>query len=411
MEFGPIIRSLLHNKARFWLIAVEVALTLAIVANCVNWMLDLRNEYLADTGMDIENVLIVRTQPWAPEFKDEEFIDVTRERDIDRLRAFPGVIAVAGIHQIPLSGGGSSTGRKPLGSEMDTLPAPYFVVTEDILDALGVELESGRAFNQGDYDERLANAELEDQMTSQHYNVILSRPMADAMYPDGDALGKQIQSGEGERVNTIVGIMKVMHNSWPSWRKKEHVMLIPGRPGSAERMRYAVRVEPDAVESVYTEVEELMLGLNPGRIVTVETMREIKDETHQVNNAVVKMLSGVISLLILVTSLGIVGLTSSSVAQRTRQIGTRRALGATKGDIVRYFLVENWVITGFGLLFGIGMTYGLNFLLVKVADTPKMDFGLLIVGVVVLWATGVLAALAPAIKATTVSPEVATRSV
>ena len=113
---------------------------------------------------------------------------------------------------------------------MDTLPAPYFVVTENILDALGVELELGRAFHQGDYDERLVNSELEDQTTSQHYNVILSRPMADAMYPDGDALGKQIQSGEGERVNTIVGIMTNMHNSWPGWDKKDHVMLIPGRP-------------------------------------------------------------------------------------------------------------------------------------------------------------------------------------
>jgi putative ABC transport system permease protein len=227
----------------------------------------------------------------------------------------------------------------------------------------------------------------------------------------GAALAKKIQRDGGERVNTIVGIMTTMHNSWPSYTKKDHVMLIPGRPGDGDRMRYAVRVESDAIESVYTGLEEMMLGLNPGRIVRVETMREIKDETHQTNNAVVKMLTGVIGLLILVTSFGIVGLTSSSVAQRTRQIGTRRALGATKGDIVRYFLVENWVITGFGLLFGIGMTYGLNYLLVQVADTPKMDFNLMIGGVVVLWVTGVLAALAPALRATSVSPEVATRSV
>jgi putative ABC transport system permease protein len=411
MEIGPIIRSLLHNKARFWLIALEVALTLAIVANCVNWMLDLRRDYQADTGMDVENVLIVHTQPWAPEFKDEEFIHTTRERDLDRLSAFPGVIAAASIHQIPLSGGGSATGRKPLGAEMDTLPAPYFVVTEGALDALGVELLEGRTFTQGDFEEQIRNAELEDVEVSRHYNVILSKPMADAMYPDGDALGKQIQSDGGERINTIVGVMKEMHNSWPDWHKRDHVMLIPGRPGSAERMRYAVRVEPESIETVYTELEGLMLGLNPGRIVSVRTLREIKDETYQVNAAVTKMLSGVIGLLIVVTSLGIVGLTSSSVAQRVRQIGTRRALGATKGDIVRYFLVENGVITGFGLLFGIAATYGLNYLLVQVADTPKMDVGLLLAGVLLLWATGVVAALVPALKATSVSPEVATRTV
>ena len=98
-----------------------------------------------------------------------------------------------------------------------------------------------------------------------------------------------------------------------------------------------------------------MLGLNPGRIVRVETLSEVKNETYMVTHAMVKMLTGVIGFLILVTSLGIVGLTSSSVTQRIRQIGTRRALGATKGDIVRYFLVENGVITGFGLVFGIAL--------------------------------------------------------
>ena len=212
MEIGPILRSLMHNKARFWLIALEVALTLAIVANCVNWMLDLRGEFLRDTGMDEASVLVIQTEPWAPEFKDEEFIHTTRELDLDRLSSHSGVIAAAAIHQIPLSGGGSSTGRKPLGSEMDTLSAPYYVVTEGILDALGVELAAGRRFTQADFDERRANDEL-DVAESQHYNVLLSRAMADSQYPDGDALGKQIQSKDGERINTVVGIVETLHNS------------------------------------------------------------------------------------------------------------------------------------------------------------------------------------------------------
>ena len=410
MELGPIFRSLIHNKARFWLIALEVALTLAIVANCVNWMLDLRASYQRDTGIDEANVLIVQTEPWAVEFKDEEFVHTQRELDLERLAAFPGVIGAATMNHIPLSGGGSSTGRKPIGAEMDTLPAPYYSVTVDVLDALGVELLEGRPFNQTDYDERRANEELEVD-SSQHYNVILSKPMADAIYPDGDALGKQIESSGSERVNTIVGVMKEMHNSWPSWEYRDYVMLIPGRPGNDRRMRYAVRMEEGAVNSAYTEIEELMLAVNPGRVVSVRTLTEIKQETFAVDTAMVKMLSGVVFFLILVTSLGIVGLTASAVTQRTRQIGVRRALGATKVDIVRYFLVENWLITGFGLLLGVGMTYGLNYVLVSLADMPKMDPVLLIGGIAMLWLTGVLAALAPALKATSVAPEVATRTI
>jgi putative ABC transport system permease protein len=214
MEIGPILRSLMHNKARFWLIALEVALTLAIVANCVNWMLDLRRDFLRDTGMDEANVLVIHTEPWAPEFKDEEFVHVTREQDLERLGNHPGVIAAAAIHQIPLSDSGSQTGRRPVGSEMNTLRAPYYVVTENILEALGVELASGRSFIEADFDERRANEELDDGET-QHYNILLSQAMADTQYPEGDALNKQIESSGGERVNTIVGIVKRDHaDSW-----------------------------------------------------------------------------------------------------------------------------------------------------------------------------------------------------
>lgn len=410
MELGPIFRSLIHNKARFWLITLEVALTLAIVANCVNWMIDMRDEFQRDTGYEEASVLIIHTEPWAAEFKDEEFVHTQRDYDIERLQAHPGVIAAAALHQIPLSGGGSNTGRKPIGSEMDTLPAPYYVVTHNYLDAMGVELLEGRDFTQADFDERRVNEDL-DETASQHYNIILSKKMADAMYPDGDALGKQIESTGSERVNTIVGIAKEMHNSWPSWEKRDHVMLIPGRPGTDRRMRYAVRVEPEAVETVYTEIEELMLSINPGRIVELRTLSEIKIETFSVTNAMSKMLSVVIFLLILVTSFGIVGLTASAVAQRTRQIGTRRALGATRVDIVRYFLVENWMITGFGLILGVGLTYALNYMLVELADVPKMDVGLLAGGMLLLWITGVLAALVPALRASSVAPEVATRTI
>ncbi|MCZ6508611.1 MAG: FtsX-like permease family protein, partial [Acidobacteria bacterium] len=155
----------------------------------------------------------------------------------------------------------------------------------------------------------------------------------------------------------------------------------------------------------------MMLAINPGRIVSVRTMTEIKKETFAVGTAMVKMLSGIIFFLILVTSLGIVGLTASAVTQRTRQIGVRRALGATKVDIVRYFLVENWIITGIGLILGAAMTYGLNFVLVSIADSPKLEWPLLVGGMLLLWVTGVVAAYVPAQRATLVSPEIATRSV
>lgn len=410
LQIGPIFRALMHSKSRFWLITLEVALTLAIVVNCINMMLDIRYDYIRPSGYDEENLIVVYTEPFSVEFKEEEFVDQIRLEDLTRLRAVPGVIAATGIHQIPLSGSGSGTGRKPLGAEMDTLSAPYFVVTEGAIDTFGVELIAGRDFQPGDwdYDEEAYEAGEPER------GVILSKALADALFPDGDALGKLIQSSTGERVNPVIGVVAEMENSWPGAKRVAgRVMLFPGKPGGSGvmGMRYMVRTEPGAVESVYADLEGVIREINPDRVVTIRTLVEVKTDNFQAQLAVTKLLTAVIVLLILVTALGIVGLTSFSVTQRIRQIGTRRALGASKADIIRYFLVENWMITGFGLLFGLVLTYGLNYALVSFADGAKLDLKLLIAGVLLLWITGILAALVPAIRATSVSPEIATRTV
>lgn len=410
MHFGPIFRSLMHNKSRFWLITLEVALTLAIVVNCINMMLDARRTYTRATGYDEENILVVFTEPFSPEFKDEDFVDQIRLRDLDRLRNLPGVRAATGVQQVPLSGSGSATGRKPLGAELDPLATPYFVVTEGALETFGVELIAGRDFQPGDWD---YDEEAEGSGEAER-NVIVSKRLADALFPDGDAVGQLIESGSGERVNTIIGVVAEMQNSWPNSQEIEgRAMLFPGKPGGGgvQGMRYMVRAEPGAAEVLYTDLESVIREINPDRVIRVRTLTEVKDETFSAELGVNKLLGTVISLLIAVTALGIVGLTSFSVTQRTRQIGTRRALGATKGDIVRHFLLENWMITGFGLLLGLLLTYGLNYALVSFAAGAKLDLSLVAAGAILLWLTGIVAALVPAMRATSVAPEVATRTV
>jgi putative ABC transport system permease protein len=407
MELGPIIRALMHNKSRFLLIALEVALTLAIVANCINVMLDMRRELVKPSGIDEEGLIFVSTEPFAPEFKDEEFVEALREEDLLRLRSISGVAAASGFSQIPLSGSGSSSGRKPYQSELQELQAPFFVVTDQAVETLGVELIEGRNFIASDFDYDQVAYENGDPVR----NVILNRSLARKLFPDESAIGKVIQNDKGERSETVIGVIGTMLNSWPTSTIGEDVMLLPGEPGNEYRMRYLVRVEPGALTPVLGQLEELMREIEPGRVVTVRTLREVKQRVFIAHLALIKILSAVIFLLVAVTSIGIVGLTSFSVTERTRQIGTRRALGATRIDILRYFLVENWLITGLGLSLGLGLTIGLNYALTQVADAPRMGWSLLIGGAALLWITGIVAALVPAIRATQVAPEIATRTV
>ena len=407
MEIGPIFRALMHNKSRFWLVTLEVALTLAIVANCVNMMLDMRHEYLRPSGYDEENLIAINTEPFAPDFEEEEFVDTIREEDLRRLEAVPGVRGAIAISQLPLSGSGSSTGRKAFDSDIDTISAPFFVVTEGVLQTFGVELVAGRDFIPSDFEEPEEGWDGEGVVR----NVILNEVLAEKLFPEGSAVGERIQSRGGERVNLVVGLVGTMHGSWPTSSIGQQTMLFPGKPGSGRRVRFLVRTEPGAVDAVFSELEGVLREVHPDRVITVETLAEVKKENFQASLAVIKLLTSIIVLLVLVTSLGIVGLTSFSVTQRTRQIGTRRALGATRGDILRYFLVENWVITGIGLVLGTLMTFGLNYALVHFAEVPKMSWGLLALGALTLWLTGIVAALAPALRATSVAPEIATRTV
>jgi putative ABC transport system permease protein len=119
----------------------------------------------------------------------------------------------------------------------------------------------------------------------------------------------------------------------------------------------------------------------------------------------------VIVALLIVTALGIVGLASFWVQQRTKQIGIRRALGATKGQILRYFQTENFLLATLGIALGMLGAYGINQLLMSQYELPRLPLLYLPVGALAVWLLGQIAVLGPARRASAVTPAVATRSV
>lgn len=402
MHLGPIIRALLHNPTRFWLITLEVGLTLAIVVNCVAIILQQRELASRPSGLDEANLVVVTTRPFAPEFQDPAFLDAVRDEDLRRLRALPGVRAAAAIDYLPLAGGGAITVLRPPDSVGDGQPSPFFVVGSDAVEALGVELVAGRDFVESDMRPGLHDPE----------NLIVTKALADRYYPDGDALGKTLHEVDADELfGTIVGIIDRMDNAWPGSSIGELVMLRPGPDFDPRRIRYLVRAEPGAVDEIFNRLEPTVVDVNADRIVSVRPLAEYKARYFRSERVLVKVLTALAGLLVAVTSIGIVGLTSFSVTQRTREIGTRRALGATRGEVLRYFVTEIWVITGIGLALGVVLAYGLNIALSHLAGAPALPWALLAAAVGLLWTVGVTAALAPAFQATLVPPVVTTRTV
>jgi putative ABC transport system permease protein len=173
-----------------------------------------------------------------------------------------------------------------------------------------------------------------------------------------------------------------------------------------------LRTAPQTRQKVIRDAVAALKANDPKRVVTNKrTLDDIRTEFFQGDRAMTGLLVGVCIALLVVTALGIIGLGSFWVAQRRRQIGVRRALGATRANILRYFQTENFLLATIGIVVGMVLAYGINLFLMQHYELPRLPWMYLPIGAVVLWLIGQLAVLGPALHAAAVPPVVATRSV
>ncbi|MEA2237315.1 MAG: putative transport system permease protein [Thermoanaerobaculia bacterium] len=398
MEFGPIIRALKRNKVRFLLIVVQIAITLAVVTNAITMIRDESVKMMKTSGFDDENIVWVRTKPFAPGFKDLPYRIAAVNADLRAIQATPGVVAVANTNFLPWQGGGSSGEVAAGGGDGSKFRTQMYTNTPGILDALGVHLVSGRGLRDTDIDD--------DPNSKAPSTAIISRDLERLVFKGKSAIGRQLQDSDNTVIN-VVGTFDPFYNPY-GWPIHEYAVFYAGHVSRRGAM-YLVRVAPGSMKQTVPLIEKRMLQANNGRNIDMKTISEIKDNYFAQGRIVRTTMSMVIALIVLVTGLGIVGVTAFSVTERRKQIGTRRALGATKASVLRYFLLENWIVTNAGLILGVAAAYGLNVLLVTKTAGAKLDWRIVVAAVVLLWIQGIIATLIPAMRATRFSPVIATR--
>jgi putative ABC transport system permease protein len=175
-----------------------------------------------------------------------------------------------------------------------------------------------------------------------------------------------------------------------------------------------LRSAPGDRQRVLKAAEAALLKASPNRIIDPKQMQaysQIRADYFQRDTTMIGLLIASALGLLFVTALGIAGLANFWVQQRTRSIGIRRAIGATRSDILRYFQTENFLIVTAGVVLGVLLAIGLNLLLMTHYELPRLPLWYLPVGALVLWVLGQLAVLSPALRAAAVPPVVATRSV
>jgi putative ABC transport system permease protein len=402
-DLRPVFMTLWRNRTGAVLVSLQVAITLAVLVNAA-WVVKQRLDAITQpAGFDVENTFAVASAGFAHDFD----FQATMREDLAYLRSVPGVIVATASNTVPLLGQGGgrvSLATKP-NDESHGLIATTFEMDEQGLAALGVRLVAGRDFRAT---EILPSAEsITADIPPQ---IIITQALASALFPDGSALGKTVYD-PGDATATIIGIVERLRSVTADKKEADWAMIVPRRPSGPVANHYIVRTQPGQRDSVMRQVEAHILSSNPGRMVAwVRSLEDIKRRTFIADRNMGVVLSTVTVLLLAVTAIGIFGLATFNVSTRTRQIGTRRALGARRIDIIRFFMLENWLITTAAFAVGCPLALAAGYWLSREYGLPRLNLVFLVVGIVALWVLGLISVVHPARRGASISPAEATRT-
>jgi putative ABC transport system permease protein len=404
MELWPILSSLRHNKIGATLIAVQIALTLAVLCNALFIIEQQTALSRAPTGVADETSVFLISNQWIGGAGD---LAARVRTDLAGLRALPQVIDVTQSPWLPLGGRlmGMNITLHPDKPRSGALTA-VFLVDDHAVRALGLKLIAGRDFRPEDI---LISHGLQDDYSSWG-SVIITRALARKLDPSGNVLGRPASL---LKINaTIVGVVDRLAPSQNAADSAmaENTVLVP-LLWAESSIFYVVRAKPGQVAPAMAAARDRLYKISRQRtIVNMQTFADARLDFYRGARGVAALMTGICAILLGITAFGIIGLTSYWVSQRRRQIGIRRALGATAGSILRYFQTENLLITAAGAALGIVLGLAANLWMIQSIAMERLPFAYLIVGTMVVLALGQIAVLWPALRAAAVPPAIAART-
>ncbi len=404
MEIVPILQTFRFNKSSLALVIVQLAFTLAVLVNALVIIDAYRTRLGMDSGVDDRALAVVEVEPVDHAyFSDEGRVRNDVQQDLEALGRLDGVTGVTQLSSFPLSGEGAMRASWPQGGVKEKAARhTLYAGDAQALSTLGLNLIAGRAFTAEETDwSRNPTA------GSSAGVVIVSRALAEALFPGADAVGKQLESGDG-KVETIIGVVDRLPGRHVLMNTVRLAAIVPARP--LNTLRYAVATRGEVSPQLLQRIDAVLLQRSAERDVKVESLYQRKIGSMHYLFLFGSILGFISLLLVLVTAIGAYSQASYSVAKRIRQIGTRRAFGASKLHILRYFLLENWLATSMGLLLGLLVANGLSFVLTETMQLPRMGMSQLVLGMLFIWIVGLLSTLLPALRAASVPPAIATRA-
>jgi len=392
----------IYRHGRGFLISTEVGIAVVVVLLSVLAIRSFQRLIAVDPGIRTDHLLSVEINLPEPQYKDDSPVtDQFYEHLLSRIAAAPGVVSTTTTTQVPMTPSLVMTrflieGAPPLAP--GTFPiAQMRFVAPGFFSTLGLGLRQGRIFNQGELDRR-ANV------------VVVNQAFADRYLKDMTLSNAQVILGVMSTTPTkipVIGIVANSHDLGVDTQPQPEIYL----PGFGLHDVLLVRTASDP-RMIVQMVRNAVRESNPNlAIYHVETLDEILTDSTALQKATAAMLGLFAFLSLALAIIGIYGVMTYSIAQRTREIGVRMAVGANRGDILRRVFTQALKSVSIGLLAGLAaalmcarLVGGLLF------DTRPADPLSICVTVLALVAASVFAIASPAHRAMSVSPTEALRA-
>ncbi|OHE90082.1 MAG: hypothetical protein A2213_06765 [Lysobacterales bacterium RIFOXYA1_FULL_68_6] len=409
MEIRPILASLRKHRIPALLIVLEIALACAVLCNAVFMISQRVNDIRLPSAIDEQGLVAVTLRG-----TDDKLVGSDIPRNLAALRGIAGVQQAAVTSSLPLStnnwGWSFGVNADSVVTNQKNINVSLYFISEGGDKALGLHMLHGRFFNA----DELADSKFDTAPLPETHVVVMTHSAAENFWPVQSALGKTIYSKP--YYYTVVGVVEDVlrpNVSTQNTRKSYDAVYFPmSAAGSKGALSYYIlRGAPQDRDRIMREAEQKLAELNPGAVAKGQIYVDIREKYFANMSSMAWMLVLVCVVMLAVTAFGIVGLTSFWVGQRRRQIGIRRAVGATRGHIMQYFQTENLLLTTAGVVIGMALAFGINVYLMQHYEMSRMPWYYLPGGALALWLLGQASVFGPAQKAASVPPVVATRSV
>ena len=397
------------TRGRRWgrdlLVVGQTALALVLLigsALLVRSFQKLRN---VDPGYETRDIYTFQFAPDQPGLNDGPSLGRMHLNFMDRLRALPGVTAVGVVNSLPLDEG--TGGGRVLTDAMSADAGGALISMNftggDYFRVMGIDLLQGRAFTN-------------DEAVTPNSSVVVSRSAALKLWPNQNAVGQQLRYAGSSTMPpfTVVGVVGDVKQD--DWREEgEAVVYLPltgPTPTAWEMGSPAYAVKSSRAASLGPEVRELVRQIAPEAPVYREQTMEFLAQRSVVQLSFTMLTLGVVSALALILgALGLYGVLSYVVAERTREIGVRMALGATTGAVLRQVVSDGAKVVLAGIVVGVGAALAsTRFLGTLLYDVRAADPAVFAGVSLMMLAVGMLASYMPARRASSVNPIESLRS-